>query len=73
MNTWWIECKKATKAGINCNRRCDSCGWNPEEKARRLSEGDLRTHFKVMDGRIYTVKVLHFKPRNGAKKQEVTV
>ncbi len=29
--------------GIGCSLDCKSCGWNPEEKKRRLKEG----HFEV--------------------------
>lgn len=68
MNDYWLTCKKQTKAAINCNRRCDSCGWNPDEKERRLREGVLRPAFETRFGRITEVRHLTFKPRAKEEK-----
>ena len=27
---------------INCDFKCDSCGWNPAEKKRRLEQGEFK-------------------------------
>ena len=27
---------------VNCDRKCGSCGWNPDEQKRRLKTGEFK-------------------------------
>ena len=72
--------KKATmKPAVNCNKKCESCGWNPEEQARRLKEGRfvkdatvvIRHYINEQDNRGTLVayaglKQLRFPPRRNS-------
>ena len=38
----WNETRQRFEAcapAVDCSFSCESCGWNPSEKARRLEEG----------------------------------
>ena len=42
--TVWNEASKRdmlTRAQVNCEYHCGTCGWNPDELARRLREGQF--------------------------------
>ena len=30
-----------SKPSVDCEKQCDSCGWNPKEAARRFREGQM--------------------------------
>ena len=43
----WSEVQKRdvpTKASVYCRENCGSCGFNPDEQARRLREGRFITN-----------------------------
>ena len=29
-------------AAVNCDKKCDTCGWNPEEQKRRIETGSFK-------------------------------
>lgn len=40
---------KDTYPDVNCSLNCKTCGWNPEEKQRRLTEGRFETRVKTLE------------------------
>lgn len=36
--------EKLIAPGVNCSLNCDTCGWNPEEQERRLTQGRMETN-----------------------------
>lgn len=34
---------------VNCSLNCDDCGWNPEERKRRLTEGRFEKRVKTLE------------------------
>ena len=44
---------------VDCSYGCDACGWNPEEKARRLKEGKwkpVKSYRSAVDGSTVFLK-----------------
>ena len=35
--------EKIVRPAVDCDRNCDTCGWNPAEQKRRLEQGAIRT------------------------------
>lgn len=43
---------------IACSRKCESCGWNPKEQARRLASGrwgEIGVRLNIESGEIVKV------------------
>ena len=50
---------------VTCGKRCSTCPWNPEEKARRLKEGHFVSNATVM--------IRHYKGPEDERGQKVLV
>ena len=45
--------EKLVRPCVDCDKHCETCGWNPEEQQRRLELGIIRTGPAVVI-RIYS-------------------
>ena len=53
--------EKIVHPAVDCDKHCETCGWNPEEQTRRLEQGSIRS------GQIAVIRIYSGENDNRGK------